>query len=138
MITTSFKLFEPDPIAYSLSCVVFAELIYEQNNFNKSVIIISYNYNWRLLCKKGIYHFLGQFSFLAESSLFLADRLVLTWKTSFRSCYKFVDLCFVFEIYLTMQKIRFVEWETKETFCFFIIYILIMLVSYCCFVSTSE
>ena len=48
----------------------------------------------RLLCKKGVYRFLGRFSFLAGSSLFLADWLVLTWKTSFRNYFCWFAICF--------------------------------------------
>ena len=49
--------------------------------------------NSRASCNKGVYGFLGQFSFFAGSTWFLADWLVLTWKASFNNYFGRFALC---------------------------------------------
>ena len=81
----------------------------------------SRSYNWRPSCKKGVYRILADFHFLPDRANFWQTDLF--WHEKHRSIIVSVDLRFVLQKQ-RMQKNSaflwrpFVQWKTKETFCF--------------------
>ena len=78
-------------------------------------------YQLKAFEQKGRISNFGRFSFFAGSSKFLADWLVLTWKASFRNCFGWFTLRAPEITYAKNSAFLwrpFVQWQTKETFCF--------------------
>ena len=84
-----------------------------------------------------------RFSLFAGSSYFLADWRVLTWKVSFRNCFgrfalRSPEIMYVKNTQVSSGDLLFNEKQKKPFVSLTFISHTITVISYCCFVSTSD